>query len=199
MGFKFTVNYNGGNKDTGNWQYNDAYREALNPQTKRMNDEHLKELVAEWKMNHPATKPQDMTSAAFNAQQKQLALDWARKMEPKRYLNPMLYPMNGIKADKKMRRRNGNGPTAILSSSWIGDAAFNDTASRMPTQVQIELGGKPYTFKLNEIGGFEGLQKALSAPSIGSYIASNWIGKLPSSKVNWENGKTPYWIKKANR
>lgn len=197
MGFKFHVWDNSGAENLGNHRYDPRYEEALNPQTKRMNDEHIAQLVAEWKARHPAVKPAGMTNAVFNAQQNELAKEWARKMEPKRYLNPLLYPMNGIKADKKMRRKNGN--TAILSSSWIGDAEFNDTAMSNPTQVVIELGGKPYTFKLSEIGGFDGLKKALSAPSIGSYIATNWIGKLPSSKVNWKNNKKPYWIKKAGK
>lgn len=208
MGFKFTINdthgpvTGPGGIANGNRLYNDRYSDALTPQTKRMNDEHIAQLVSEWKSKHQAEKPIGMTTAAFNAQQNRLAKEWAAKVEPKRFLNPLLYPMNGIKADQKMRR-NSHGNTAILGSSWVGDAEFNDTAMRNPTQVTFKLNGKPYTFKLSEIGGFDGLKQCLSSPSIGSYMCQNWFHKLPSSKVNWKtdkkgNIKPPHWIKKSN-
>ena len=114
----------------------------------------------------------------------------------------MLRPINGIKADEGLRRVNGD--TAILSSSWVGDATFPPAYTMNPQQVTFDLNGKPYTFKMSEIGGYEGLKQCLSAPSIGSYISKNWIGKLPSSKKKWKldkkgNAKEPGWLKSFNK
>lgn len=180
---KFRVWYNGGDSDgPHNWRYEPEYYQALVPQDKAMNDEHIAELTTEWLLRHnpPANilvNPGAMRAWRQAAQAK--AREWAIKHEPKRYLNPLLRPMNGIPADRFMRR-NKFGNTAILSSSWVGDAGLNASGSA----VTFNLGGKNYTFPVNEIGGLQGLSRCLSAPSIGSYIARNWIGKLPSSSRN---------------
>lgn len=180
---KFSVWYNGGDSSgPHNWRYEQQYEQALVPQTKAMNDEHLAELSTEWLLRHnpPANilrNPGAMRAWRQAAQQK--AREWAIKYEPKRYLNPLLRPMNGIPADRRMRRdRFGN--TANLSSSWVGDAGVNASGSA----VTFDLNGKNYTFQMAEIGGLNGLKQCLSAPSIGRYIATNWIGKLPSSARN---------------
>lgn len=180
---KFRVWYNGGDS-TGphNWRYEDQYEQALVPQDKRMNDEHIAELTTEWLLRHNPPRnilsnPGAMRAWRLAAQQK--ARDWAIKYEPKRYLNPLLRPMNGIPADRFMRR-DKFGNTAVLSSSWVGDAGVNASGSA----VTFDLGGKNYTFPVAEIGGLAGLRRCLSAPSIGRYIATNWIGKLPSSVKN---------------
>lgn len=180
---KFRVWYNGGDS-TGphNWRYENRYEQALVPQTKAMNDAHLEQLKTEWLLTHNPpgnilNNPSAMKAWRLAAERK--ARDWAVKHEPKRFLNPLLRPMNGIPADQVMRR-NTNGSTAVLSSSWVGDAGLNATG----TAVSFDLGGKKYTFPVAEIGGLDGLKRCLSAPSIGRYIASNWIGKLPSSVKN---------------
>ena len=123
--------------------------------------------------------PPAMQAWRVSAQKR--ARDWARKMEPKRFLNPLVRSMNGIPADTKQRRTPG-GATAILSSSWVGDfTTLGDTG------CYIDLGGKKYFFRKSEVDAATGpgsFAKAMSAPSIGSFIAKNWIGKLPSSVVN---------------
>lgn len=189
-----------------NHRYNDRFEQALVPQNKAMNDRHLAALCKEWLLKHPiknVAKMDPRAKVAQQALQKKLAMDWAKRMEPKRYLNPLLRPINGIKADKGLRRNQG-GSTAILSSSWVGDVKFPEAYTVNPQQVTFDLGGKDYTFKLSEIGGYEGLKRCLSAPSIGSYISRHWIGKLPSSKNNWKTGKSgelkrPNWMKKISR
>lgn len=180
---KFRVWYNGGDSSgPHNWRYEPEYYQALVPQNKAMNDEHLEELSTEWLLRHNPPKnilnnPSAMRAWRRAAQER--AREWAIKHEPKRFLNPLLRPMNGIPADKYMRR-DKFGNTALLSSSWVGDAGVNVTG----TAVNFDLGGKKYTFNMAEIGGLDGLSRCLSAPSIGSYIARNWIGKLPSSVKN---------------
>ena len=201
---------NGGNSSgPHNWRFAADQIQALIPQDKKMNDKHIKELVNEWMQKHSAgpvlTKLGNLNPQATKARQlaeKKLAEDWAKKNEPKRYLNPLLRPINGIKADDGLRRVNGN--TAILSSSWVGDAKFPAAFTMNPQQVTFDLNGKDYTFKLNEIGGYEGLKKCLSSDSIGSYISKNWIGKLPSSKKNWKVSKKgvaqePGWLKSFHK
>lgn len=181
---KWHVWYNGGGEKTGNSRYNPRYKDALVPQNKAMNDEHLAQLETEWFMTHEPppqilNNPPAMQAWRVSAQKR--ARDWARKMEPKRFLNPLLRPMNGIPADTKMRRTPG-GATAILSSSWVGDfTSLGDTG------CYIDLGGKKYFFRKSEVDAATGpgsFARAMSAPSIGSFIAKHWIGKLPSSVVN---------------
>lgn len=196
---RFHIWNNGGNSSgPHNWRYDRNYEEALRPQDKRMNDQHIEELVNEWLKRHASNAPAHIVNnngalKAWQKAQQIKAREWAIKNEPKRYLNPLLRTMNGIPADTTMRRdRNGN--TAILSSSWVGDANLNAGSA-----VTFDLGGKNYTFKLAEIGGLEGLRRCLSAPSIGSYIAKNWIGQLPSSRKNWKKmgtfkGKNYYGV-----
>ena len=181
---KWHVWNNGGNSEgPGNWRYDPRYRDALVPQNKAMNDEHLAQLETEWFMqNDPPPQilnnPPAMQAWRVSAQKR--ARDWARKMEPKRFLNPLLRATNGIPADTKERRTPG-GATAILSSSWVGDfTTLGDTG------CYIDLGGKKYFFRKSEVDAATGpgsFEKAMSAPSIGSFIAKNWIGKLPSSVV----------------
>ena len=182
---KWHVWKNGGNSEgPGNWRYDPRYRDALVPQNKAMNDEHLAQLETEWFMqNDPPPQilnnPPAMQAWRVSAQKR--ARDWARKMEPKRFLNPLLRATNGIPADTKERRTPG-GATAILSSSWVGDfTTLGDTG------CYIDLGGKKYFFRKSEVDAATGpgsFARAMSAPSIGSFIAKNWIGKLPSSVVN---------------
>lgn len=200
---------NGNSEGPHNWRFTADKIQALIPQDKKMNDKHLKELTAEFLREHPVvpvlTSRGNLNPSATKAKevaQRRLALEWAKRNEPKRYLNPLLRPINGIKADSGLRRVNGD--TAILSSSWVGDAKFPQAYAMNPQQVTFDLGGKDYTFKLNEIGGYEGLKQCLSAPSIGSYIAKNWIGKLPSSGKNWKTGKNgekkmPGWLSNFNK
>lgn len=187
-----------------NWRFQADKIQALIPQDKNMNDKHLAELCKEWMTAHPVspvlTSRGNVNPGATKAKEvvaQKMAMEWAKKNEPKRYLNPLLRPINGIKADQGLRRVNGD--SAILSSSWVGDAKFPQAFAMNPQQVTFDLNGKDYTFKLNEIGGYEGLKQCLSAPSIGSYIAKNWIGKLPSSRKNWKTGKNgvakePGWL-----
>lgn len=180
---KFRVWYNGGDSDgPHNWRYDQRYEQALVPQDKAMNDAHIAQLTTEWLLKHnpPGNilrNPGAMKAWRLAAEQK--AREWAIKHEPKRFLNPLLRPMNGIPADRFMRR-NTAGNTAVLSSSWVGDVGVNVTG----TTAAFDLAGKKYTFPIAEIGGLDGLKRCLSAPSIGSYIAKNWIGKLPSSVKN---------------
>ena len=184
---KWHVWNNGGNSEgPGNWRYDPRYRDALVPQNKAMNDEHLAQLETEWFMqNDPPPQilnnPPAMQAWRVSAQKR--ARDWARKMEPKRFLNPLLRATNGIPADTKERRTPG-GATAILSSSWVGDfTTLGDTG------CYIDLGGKKYFFRKSEVDAATGpgsFEKAMSAPSIGSFIAKNWIGKLPSSVAKRE-------------
>ena len=181
---KWHVWNNGGNSEgPGNWRYDPRYRDALVPQNKAMNDEHLAQLETEWFMqNNPPPQilnnPPAMQAWRVSAQKR--AREWAVKMEPKRFLNPLLRATNGIPADTKQRRTPG-GATAILSSSWVGDfTTLGDTG------CYIDLGGKKYFFRKSEVDAATGpgsFEKAMSAPSIGSFIAKNWIGKLPSSVV----------------
>lgn len=178
---KWRVWYNGGGEKTGNSRYNPRYKDALVPQNKAMNDEHLAQLETEWFMTHeppPHIIKNPMAMKAWQLGAKRRAREWAVKMEPKRFLNPLLRPMNGIPADTKMRRTPG-GATAILSSSWVGDfTALGDTG------CYIDLGGKKYFFKKSEVDAATGpgsFARAMSAPSIGSFIAKHWIGQLPSS------------------
>ena len=177
---KFRIWYNGGDSaGPHNWQYNPKYEQALVPQTKAMNDEHIAQLQTEWLLKHNPpghilNNPSAMRAWRLGAERK--AREWAIKHEPKRFLNPLLRPMNGIPADR-YQRRNTYGSTAVLSSSWVGDAGVNASG----TAVSFDLGGKSYTFPIAYIGGLDGLKRCLSAPSIGRYIAQNWIGQLPSS------------------
>lgn len=205
---KWHVWNNGGDSEgPHNWRFDSRYIEALRPQNKKMNDEHLRELVQEWKLKHPYNFSgiNPIQDAAGKALWDKNALEWAKKNEPRRYLNPLLRPINGIKADEGLRRLGGHaGDTAVLSSSWVGDAKFPAAYTVNPSTVTFDLGGKDYTFKLNEIGGYKGLEECLSSPSIGSYIAKNWIGKLPSSRAKWKTGsngepKMPSWLKSFNK
>ena len=199
---RFHVWGNGGDASgPHNWRYNQAFEQALIPQDKKMNDKHLAQLEAEWKAAHPfkldPTLKGTVTAATRKIEYEQAAEEWAKKNEPKRFLNPLLRPINGIKPDKDLRRVNGD--TAILSSSWVGNAKLPVGNAVNPSTVTFDLGGKDYTFKLSEIGGYPGLKAALSAPSIGSYIAKNWIGQLSSSKNKWKTGKSgsaiqPRWL-----
>lgn len=182
---KWHVWNNGGNSEgPGNWRYNPRYRDALVPQNKAMNDEHLAQLETEWFMTHeppPQIIGNPPAMRAWRVAANRRAREWAVKMEPKRFLNPLLRATNGIPADTKERRTPG-GATAILSSSWVGDfTTLGDTG------CYIDLGGKKYFFRKSEVDAATGpgsFEKAMSAPSIGSFIAKNWIGKLPSSVVN---------------
>lgn len=180
---KWHVWYNGGGEKTGNSRYNPRYKDALVPQNKSMNDEHLAQLETEWFMTHeppPQIIGNHPAMRAWQTAAKRRAREWAVKMEPKRFLNPLLRPMNGIPADTKERRTPG-GATAVLSSSWIGDiTTLGDTG------CYIDLGGKKYFFRKSEVDAATGpgsFARAMSAPSIGSFIAKNWIGQLPSSVV----------------
>ena len=200
---RFHIWGNGGNSEgPHNWRYESQFEQALVPQDKKMNDKHLAQLKAEWKEKHPFKLDPSLKGTVLAATRKieyeQAAEDWAKKNEPKRFLNPLLRPINGIKADTDLRR-NGSGDTAILSSSWVGNAKLPVGNAVNPSTVTFDLGGKDYTFKINEIGGYPGLKAALSAPSIGSYIAKNWIGHLPSSRKNWKTNKKgesvmPRWL-----
>ena len=172
---------NGGDSNgPHNWRYEERYGDALRPQTKRMNDEHLAELKKEWFMKH---KP-PMTIAKDPVKQKQWellneekALAWARKNEPKRYLNPLLRGMNGIPADKDLRRLGGHaGATSILSSSWVNDAKVDSTGKR----IFIDLGGKKYCYGLNNP---EALHQFGSTGSIGRTIAQLRNSK-PGTTIN---------------
>lgn len=181
MALEIPVIRNGG----GNGVYNNAYRQALTPQNKAENDRHLEMLYQEYMKNQKparATMANPALLAAWKAEQDKKAKEFAVKNEPKRFLNPILRAQgfNGIPGDTKLRR-DKNGNTAQLSSSWIGPVKIDMNGQR----AQISLGGKPYSFAMHEIGGINGLKAALTSPSIGSYIATNWIGKLPSSKKNW--------------
>ena len=116
---KFRVWYNGGDSSgPHNWRYEPEYYQALVPQDKAMNDEHIAELTTEWLLRHnpPATvlrNPGAMRAWRAAAQAK--AREWAIKHEPKRYLNPLLRPMNGIPADRFMRRNKfGNTECFIV-------------------------------------------------------------------------------------
>ena len=181
---KWHVWNNGGNSEgPGNWRYDPRYRDALVPQNKAMNDEHLAQLETEWFMTHeppPQIIGNPPAMRAWRVAANRRAREWAVKMEPKRFLNPLLRATNGIPADTKERRTPG-GATAILSSSWVGDfTTLGDTG------CYIDLGGKKYFFRKSEVDAATGpgsFAKAMSAPSIGSFIAKNWIGKLPSSVV----------------
>ena len=181
---KWTVWDNHGNSEgPGNWRYDPRYKDALVPQTKAMNDTHIAVLETEWYMTHeppPQVVANPAAMRAWRKMAKKQAREFAVKNEPKRWLNPLLRPMNGIPADTKMRRTPGR-QTAILSSSWVGDFKSLGDAG-----CWIELGGKPYFFKKSEVDAATGpgsFARAMSAPSIGRFIATHWIGKLPSSKV----------------
>lgn len=163
---RFRIWDNGGNSEgPHNWRYDRQFQDALVPQDKAMNDRHLDLLKNEWLQAHnpPRTALADpIKLAAWKKQAEIKAMDWARKNEPRRFLNPLLRSMNGIPADTDMRR-NQNGDTAILSSSWVGDASTDVTGKRL----FINLGGKKYTYGVAP-GGFKNF---LGGASIGRTIA----------------------------
>lgn len=151
-----------------NWRYEEQFAEALRPQTKAMNDAHIKELKAEWFAKHKAPLKIMKNPGALKAWQlaaESKAKAWAIANEPKRYLNPLLRGMNGIPADTDLRRRGGrNGDTAVLSSSWVGDSRVDATGKR----IYIDLGGKKYCYGLSTP---DALKNFGSAESIGRTIA----------------------------
>lgn len=167
-----------------NHRYDPAYEQALVPQTKAMNDQHIGDLMTQWFLTHkpaPAIAANPARFAEWKLMADQKARDWAVRNEPKKFLNPIFRAQgfNGIPRSPTLRR-DKNGNTAVLSSSWVGDALVTANGQR----VDFDLGGKTYSFSMAEIGGPAGLKACLTAPSIGRYMAQNWIGKLPSSVKN---------------
>lgn len=169
---RFRIWNNGGDSSgPHNWRYEEKYADALRPQTKLMNDQHLAELKKEWMLKHASRIPKNITAGGKAAQiawqklNEQKALEWAKKNEPRRYLNPLLRSMNGIPADTDLRHLGGHGgATAIMSSSWVGDAKVDTTGKR----IWIDLGGKKYQYALNSP---DALKNFGSAESIGRTIA----------------------------
>lgn len=143
------------------------WKQAFIPQGKIENDQHLQALQAEWLAKH--TMPKRLMSAnpamqkAWQDQANMKAMAWAQKMEPKRYLNPLLRGTNGIRADQS-QRRNEQGETAIPSSSWVGDV----TMGMNPNRIWVDLGGKKYQYGLTSK---RGLSKFMTSDSLGRTIA----------------------------
>lgn len=152
--------------DGGNGSYSPSYEQALVPQNKAMNDAHLEELKQEWLLSHGrvpfAVSRNPALMAKWEAEQKAKAEEWARENEPKRFLNPLLRGMNGIKADKELRR-DRTGRTATLSSSWVKDG----TTDANGLTINIDLGGKKYTYGTTP----QGLKEFYSSPSLGRVVS----------------------------
>lgn len=156
----------------GNGTYKPRYEQALVPQDKAMNDSHIAELRQEWMLSHgrvPFKVSRDpLLMQQWEENQKKKAQAWAIANEPKRYLNPLLRPMNGIQADKELRRTR-SGATAQMSSSWVGDGSTNANAMSLTISLpptKNNPSGK-YTYGTTP----EGLREFYSSPSLGKVIS----------------------------
>lgn len=156
----------------GNGLYKSRYSEALVPQDKAMNDAHIAQLRQEFLLQHgrvPFKVSRDPLAMQQWEQERQRKADaWARANEPKRFLNPLLRPMNGIPSDKVLRR-NRNGNTAQMSSSWIGDGSVDANANSVTITLppsRSNPSGK-YTYGTTP----QGLKEFYSAPSLGKVIS----------------------------
>lgn len=157
---------------SGNGLFNPRYSEALVPQDKAMNDAHIAKLRQEFLLQHgrvPFKVSRDPLAMQRWEQERQLKAEaWARSNEPKRFLNPLLRPMNGIAADKELRR-NRNGNTARMSSSWVGDGSV-DVNGRTVTITLPPSRSNPtgkYTYGTTP----QGLKEFYSSPSLGKVIS----------------------------
>ena len=165
MRFRVWSNGSPTGASVGNHRYDRRFESALEPQNKAMNDEHIALLAQEWLSKHKPPKhivANPGALAAWEQSAKTKAHDFAVRMEPKRFLNPLLRPTNGIKADKDMRR-NPMGETAVLSSSWVGDGNL-DATGRV---INIDLGNHKYTYGTTP----EGLKQFYGAKSLGNIIS----------------------------
>lgn len=171
---KIKVISNGGTpgNSPGNKFYSTRYEQALVPQDKAMNDAHIAQLKQEWLLQHgqvPFKYSRNQGLMQKWEQMQQAKADaWARANEPKRFLNPLLRSMNGIAADKELRR-NRNGNTAVLSSSWIGDGSV-DVNGRTVTITMPPTRSNPtgkYTYGTTPMG----LREFYSSPSLGKVIS----------------------------
>lgn len=156
----------------GNGLYNPRYEQALVPQDKAMNDSHLAELKQEWLLSHGRVPFKYSRNQGLMQQWEQMqqakAEAWARANEPKRFLNPLLRPMNGIPSDKELRRTRG-GATAKMSSSWIGDGSVTANGNSVTIQLPPSRSnptGK-YTYGTTPMG----LREFYSSPSLGKVIS----------------------------
>jgi len=197
---RFYVNTNEGGAQ-GNLSYNKRYEAAITPQDKRMNDTHIEQLKNEFmrKYSPPMKVMNDKQLLNQWLQQQELkAEDWARRNEPKRFLNPLLRPMNGIASDKVMRK-NRNGNTAEISSSWVGDVTIDATGKVLTVQLppnkknptgRYTYGTSPEILK--QFLGSKSLGQIIShlAHTRGSGVTHSGITKLWDSKLNPEKVPT---------
>lgn len=188
----------------GNGRYNPRYEQAITIQDKVMNDRHLEELKNEYlrKYSPPLNVVQDKQKLAkWLVLQEERAKDFAKRNEPKRYLNPLLRPMNGISADKVLRRNN-RGNTAEFSSSWVGGSKTGVSRGNISLDangrvINIKLGGPT---KNNPTGVYtygttpEGLKKFFSGKSLGNTIAV--LSRSPEGTTY--NGLTKLWDVRKN-
>lgn len=191
---RFHIFHNG----VGNKSFNRRYEAAVVPQNKQMNDEHLERLKNEFlrSKSPPLSVMNDKKKLAeWMALNEQRAKEWARKNEPKRFLNPLLRSMNGIKSDVVMRRtRNGN--TAIINSSWVGSDR-DVTLDATGRVINIKLGGPTrnnatgvYTYGTTP----EGLKDFLGAKSLGHVISV--LSRAPEGTTY--SGLTKLWDVRKN-
>lgn len=194
---RFVVYSNGADprNSPGNKDYNRRYEAAITPQDKRMNDEHLAELKQEWLLKHGRVPFKVAQNKAlmmeWERQQEAKADAWAKANEPKRFLNPLLRPTNGISADKVMRR-NRAGRTADISSSWVGDATL-DASGRVLT-IQLPPNKKNPTGKYTYGTTPEILKQFLGAKSLGKVISH--LAHQRGSNIT-HSGITKLWDSKS--
>lgn len=189
---RFQVFDNGGSGH--NSSFSKRYEDAVIPQDKPMNDSHISQLQTEWLLKHnpPShimNNPGAMAAWRQGAERK--AREWAVQNEPKRFLNPLLRKINGISADSEMRR-NRNGNTATISSSWVGDATI-DATGRVLT-IQLPPNSKNPTGKYTYGTTPQTLKAFLGAKSLGQVIS-----RLRNSDAGTtDSGITKLWDSRKN-